>query len=103
MPLFNRNLRNRNQQLEQLVKLLSARDLTTMVPIPRPEDIITAMASLATNKNLLYYFSEMRKDIIDEFMVGGTQSPDYYRGKLAAIAEIQEEARSARDAKISLS
>jgi hypothetical protein len=54
-----------------------------------------ACSTLTENPFLLFYFVQLRKRVLDEFIVGGKDA-EYYRGKLAAIGEIMNDSRMAR-------
>jgi hypothetical protein len=68
------------------------------VAIPQPNDMPEYernCTTLTENSFLLFYFMQLRKRIMDEFIAGGRDA-EYYSGKLAAISEILNDSRLAR-------
>lgn len=67
---------------------------------PRPEEqrmYLEKISMLSKDKFFLYWMSALQYKIIREFQSGGDKSPDFYRGQLSVISEMQQDSRIAAE------
>jgi hypothetical protein len=100
----------REKELEELCGMYKKQleDLNKAVPnfassfvcvgVPTPEDMKayhTKIAALTTDPLYLFYLVQLRRSVVDEFEILGKDSPEYYRGKLALIGMLFQDAAKA--------
>lgn len=70
------------------------------VPVPQPNDMLAyhqKMAALIDDPLYLFYISQLRRCIVDEFEASSEKNSEFYRGKLVAIGDIILDARKAKN------
>ncbi len=69
------------------------------VPIPQESDMPEywrKLAALLDDNFYLFYLTQLRRTIVDQFEVNGNDKAEYFRGKLAVIGDIINDSRKAR-------
>ena len=86
-----------NELLRKQVENAPAR--CVHVPVPGPEDMRSyheAIAALTENPLYLFYLAQLRRTAVDGFEADGKTSPEYYRGMLAMVGMVFQDAKNAR-------
>ncbi len=104
----NKKLEQRVADLEALVKaqeerLKQYRDnpaaAFVSVPVPQENDMRaywTKIAAFTADPLYLFYLSQLRREVVDNFEVASPDKAEFYRGQLAAIGQIFSDARRAK-------
>lgn len=70
------------------------------VQVPQADDMTaywTKIAAFATDPLYVFYLSQLRREIVDNFEIKGQHQSEYYRGMLSAIGTIFSDARKAQN------
>lgn len=87
-------------QAEKIARIESASLAARFVPIavPQATDMqawYTHIAALGSDPLYLFYLTQLRREIIDNFETDGKTDSEFYRGQLAVIGKIFLDARKA--------
>jgi hypothetical protein len=69
------------------------------VPIPQPNDMVEywrCLSQLTDNMYSLFYLTQLRRSVVDEFEYSGKELAEYHRGQLAAIGMIFKDSQNAK-------
>ena len=69
------------------------------VNVPTQEDMQayhTKIAALTSDPLYLFYLTQLRRSVVDEFEIMGKDMPEYSRGKLALIGMLFQDSRKAK-------
>jgi hypothetical protein len=85
------------KQIDELSRKKNPSGQFVVVNVPQRNDMRTyheKISALVTDPFYLFYITQLRRSIVDDFEVG-KESPDIYRGKLSLLGNIINDARMA--------
>jgi hypothetical protein len=87
------------QQIDLLKKPKNPSGQFVVVPVPQRDDMRTyweKISELVTDPFYLFYITQLRRSIVDDFE-SGKESADIYRGKLLLLGDIINDSRKAKN------
>jgi hypothetical protein len=88
-------------RIERLERRVIAKEISDYVSVPIPQmsdsfEYTKSIANIVDNSLTLFYLTQLRRSIVDEFQHAGKDNSEFYRGQLAAIGKIFDDATKAR-------
>ncbi len=88
-------------EIQTLKEENKAVDFGRFISIPKPSEsdmpeYYRQLSALVDNEFLLFYLTQLRRSVVDEFEVAGKDSAEFYRGQLAAVGKVFSDASKAK-------
>jgi hypothetical protein len=87
-----------SEQSALIKQLNDKRVVYSIIHAPDNGDLLEfnrCIADLTSNNFYLFYLSQKRREIVDEFEARGKENAEYYRGMLKSIGDIMQDSTNA--------